>query len=106
MNNLNLFAIISCLGLLGIMTVLITYASWFDPNRIEEQKCYGSECKNPYLSNQIIGADFSHKYVVLTLANGTQIITDCLTDRWDLTQNSTSWWCGNAIHTIQYVRNT
>lgn len=71
-----------------------------------DQKCYGSLCNNPALSNEIIGADYSHQYVILTLNNGKQITTDCLTKAYDLTQNATSWWCGTgAVHTIQYERN-
>lgn len=106
MTKLFYFVILPIMCGLGILTVLMTYASWFDPNRIQEEKCYGSECPNPYLSNEIISADFEGKYVKVGLKNGTEIITDCITKQWNFSQNSTSWWCGNEIHTIQFVRNT
>ena len=89
----------------AIVIVVSGYVLFFmddSTNPKTSQKCYGSECKNPYLSNEIVGADFSREYVVLELQNGTRITTDCLASNYDVTQNATSWYCNDKYHTIIY----
>lgn len=98
--------LLSVLGVASLVGVGIHYAFYGTIDEVESnQKCYGSECKNPYLSNEIIGADYTHQFVVLSLKDSSMITTDCLSKAYSLTFNATSWWCGNQVHTIQYERN-
>jgi hypothetical protein len=67
------------------------------------QKCYGEWCSNPYLTNEIIGSDDSHKYEMLKLRNGTILNSTCLKTAYPRWQNETAWSCKDGIvHTIDF----
>lgn len=83
------------------VTIVVFYSVFIMANILNEiessKQCYGSECKNPYLENEILSIDRSGKTFVLGLRNGTFYDTGCSSDEFPFSNDAVSYSCSDGV---------
>ena len=81
-----------------VMTVGISY-HWVMGNYDDKVDLMSIDniCRPVPNNDSICGMNFENKYVFLNLANGTKLVTDCMTDDYPYGHNSTHYHCADGV---------